>query len=190
MSHFKFRNLHPVRTYTKSQLNPYGRYKSFLAADFNNRCGYTDCNDFWFGGQTTFHIDHFKPKSKYPALEIDYSNLVYASAFVNRAKSDDDGEYLDPCNVDYNDHFFRNALGEIIPVKSSVSANYMYKKLKLYLKRYGIIWLLENIKEKIDLLEIAIDKTVDETQKQDLKNAYYDLNREFHLYLNYLRAER
>jgi len=190
MSNLKFRNASPVRTYVAADLSPYNKYKAFLAADFQNRCGYTDCLDFWFGGPSTFHIDHFKPKSIYPELEIKYTNLVYASAFVNRAKRDDDGSYLDPCDVDYNLHFERNLIGEIVPNPDSPQASYMYKKLKLYLKRYSVIWLLENIKDRIDKVSRAIDSTVDSALKTELKEAYYDLNREFHTYLDYLRAER
>ena len=73
-----FRKENPERTYKGPELKPYGKYKSKLVEDFNGRCGYTDCNHLWFGGRRNFHIDHFKPKSKYPHLETKYSNLVYS----------------------------------------------------------------------------------------------------------------
>ena len=44
-----FRNEHPKRTFEKTYAK-YGSYKPHLAKDFFNRCGYTDCPDFWFGG--------------------------------------------------------------------------------------------------------------------------------------------
>ena len=80
-----FRNQTPVRTFTKTYKR-YRSYKIYLAKDFNYRCGYTDCPDFWFGGKNTFHIDHFKPFSKNPTLETDYSNLVYACRACNNSK--------------------------------------------------------------------------------------------------------
>ncbi len=153
-----FRNVHPKRTFTKSY-SKYSSYKSYLSNDFNKRCGYTDCSDFWFGGSKTFHIDHFKPWKKNPHLKTQYSNLVYCCSYVNILKSDDEGSYLDPCDIDYNDHFERDTLGKIIPKSTSKEANYMYKKLKLYLQRYQIIWLLEKIFVKMEKLQEIIDKT-------------------------------
>ena len=60
-----FRELSPKRTYTKVYKN-YRSYKPYLAKDFNECCGYTNCHHSWFGGMSNFHIDHFKAKSKYP----------------------------------------------------------------------------------------------------------------------------
>lgn len=86
-----FRDKQPIRTCVKKYAN-YKSYKPYLAKDFFNRCGYTDCSDFWFGGMNNFHIDHFKPWKKYPQnplLKTDYQNLVYCCSYVNILKSDD-----------------------------------------------------------------------------------------------------
>lgn len=173
----KFRTKSPVRT-CQVKYKVYGSYKPFLAKDFNNRCGYTDCPDFWFGGRGNFHIDHFIPWKKYPAkpsLKTDYNNLVYCCSYVNILKSDDETAYLDPCNVDYNNHFSRSLHGEIQPNKSSAKALYMYSKLKLYLKRYQIIWMLEQLFQKMELINEAIGKTYNEKHKNELKIAMADL---------------
>ena len=76
---YPFRNISPKRTFTKHYAQ-YNRYKPYLADDFNHKCGYTDCSDHWFGGQRNFQIDHFKPKSIYPQLISEYSNLVYCDS--------------------------------------------------------------------------------------------------------------
>lgn len=173
----KFRIKSPVRTCVKSY-QVYGRYKSFLAKDFSNRCGYTDCPDFWFGGSGNFHIDHFIPWKKHPSkpnLKTDYSNLVYCCSYVNILKSDDETAYLDPCNVDYNDHFSRDTLGNIKANKSSAQAMYMYDRLKLYLKRYQVIWMLENIFIKMELIKNALDSSPEGQQKDELKCVMSDL---------------
>ena len=60
-----FRTDTPQRTCKKTFAN-YRSFKPYLRTDFRKKCGYTDCSDFWFGGPKTFHIDHFKPKSKFP----------------------------------------------------------------------------------------------------------------------------
>ena len=84
-----FRTTRPRRTCTVKKAD-YRQYKDALAADFNNRCGYTDCVDYWFGGKRNFQIDHLKPHSVYPDKKAEYSNLVYCCSYVNRAKSNDD----------------------------------------------------------------------------------------------------
>lgn len=173
----KFRTKSPVRTCVKSY-KVYSKYKSHLARDFYNRCGYTDCPDFWFGGSNNFHIDHFIPWKKHPSnpnLKTDYNNLVYCCSYVNILKSDDEAAYLDPCKIDYNEHFSRDTFGNIEPNKSSPAAMYMYEKLKLYLKRYQIIWMLENIVVKMELIKEAIDCSSEGPQKNELKYAMADL---------------
>lgn len=161
MVEIQFRNGSPERTYTGNKLSDYRGYKKFLVKDFKSRCGYTDCFDFWFGGPSNFQIDHFKPKSKYPNLETDYNNLVYSCSYVNRAKSDDDGIFLDPAEVDYNLHFYRDNLGNIYPREDSVSAKYMYLRLKLYLNRHSIIWMLDQLEQKMFRLQELVEATND-----------------------------
>lgn len=174
----KFRNEAPKRTFTGHYAD-YHKYKVALADDFNHKCGYTHCSDFWFGGKGCFQIDHFKPKSVYPKLETEYSNLVYACSYVNRAKWDDDSSnYLDPCNVDYNLHFERTSTGEIVPL--SDEAKYMYSHLNLHLKRYAIIWMLDQLHEKIDRMETIV---VEHPEHQPLLNKLYGLHYKMVKYL-------
>lgn len=156
----------PIRTYKGPDLTDYRGYKSHLRNDFKKKCGYTNCIDDWFGGVSTFQIDHFLPQSKYPNLKSKYSNLIYSCSYVNRAKSNDHGNYLDPCDEDYNAHFFRNEQGEILPVNTSVKAVYMHKRLKLYLKRYSIIWILEQLEKRMETLRTLIENTDDENAKR------------------------
>lgn len=181
-----FRNTSPNRSYAGEELSNYRGYKSFLVADFNQRCGYTDCHHFWFGGKRNFQIDHFKPQSIHPELETRYANLVYSCSYVNRAKSNDVGDYIDPCDTNYNEHFYRDNLGNIYPKDSSSSGKYMHKKLKLYLKRYGIIWTLEKLLDKMEILRQHIEKTGNAKAKE----LYLEVDFKFKDYLKYLRAEQ
>lgn len=182
-----FRNDEPQRTCKKIFAN-YRSFKPYLRKDFIMKCGYTDCSDFWFGGSKTFHIDHFKPKSKFPALETSYSNLVYCCSYVNVLKSDDENEYLDPCDVNYNEHFERDIEGNIFAIQASKTAVYMHKKLKMFLKRYQIIWMLDKLIEKIDLLGEVIEKNANVSD--EIKNEYINLNIEFHKYRKFLSKEQ
>jgi hypothetical protein len=185
MTTLDFRRASPARSYS-GQFSDYRKYKPHLAKDFNDRCGYTDCHHFWFGGTKNFQIDHFKPVSAHPSLITAYSNLVYSCSYVNRAKSDDEGDYIDPCDTDYNAHFFRDITGNIYPVPTSISAKYMYRKLKLYLKRYGVIYTIERLQEQLDKLQSYIEKT----NNQVAKDLYIEVSFKFHEYLKYLKAEQ
>ncbi len=184
MSELFFRNEPPKRTYSGKKLSDYRRYKDSLAQDFKNRCGYTYCLDFWFGGKPNFQIDHFKPKSKFPELETDYNNLVYSCSYVNRAKSDDIGLYLDPVDEDYNAHFYRDELGNIYPREESQAAKYMYIRLKLYLKRHSIIWMLDQLEQKMFLLQNLIE----ELNNPEAKELYLAVSFKYNEYKKHLRA--
>ncbi|MCT6590821.1 HNH endonuclease [Pantoea dispersa] len=172
-----FRSITPIRS-CKKKYSQYTSFKDHLAKDFNYRCGYTDCPDFWFGGKVNFHIDHFIPWKSHPDkpyLKTDYSNLVYCCSYVNILKSNDEHNYLDPCNIDYNEHFHRDKLGYIIASDKSEKAKYMYDKLKMYMKRYQIIWMLENLFDKIEQLSNAIDNCTNPSEKSELQVATCEL---------------
>jgi hypothetical protein len=65
-----------------------------------------------FGGIRNFHIEHFRPKAKFPKLENIIANLYLACAICNVLKSDDwpaepvanhsRAAYPDPSLTDYN----------------------------------------------------------------------------------------
>lgn len=183
----EFRTDSPRRTCKKTFSN-YRDYKPYLREDFKRKCGYANCCDFWFGGSRTFHIDHFKPKSKFPELEADYSNLVYCCSYVNILKTDDEEGYLDPCNINYNEHFERDADGNILPKKESDKAIYMHKKLKLYLKRYQIIWVLDELCQRIDVLDKIMENG--NNISDEIYATYVKLNQEFHKYRRFLSQEQ
>ena len=182
-----FRKMAPKRTCTK-KYKSYRSFKPYIRADFNSRCGYTDCPDFWFGGSQTFHIDHFKPKTKNPELEVEYSNLVYCCSYVNILKSDDEGSYVDPCDINFDNHFKRSSDGTIIPTSSEGS--YMHKKLKLYLKRYQTIWMLEELRTKMSELKVVIEAEENNEFKESLLSAQGGLTNIFLGYLDYLNVEQ
>lgn len=183
----KFRLSHPKRTCTKTYKS-YRSFKKYLVIDFNSRCGYTDCPDFWFGGKNTFHIDHFKPKTKNPKLETEYSNLVYCCSYVNISKSDDEGDYLDPCDVDYNECFERKTDGSIVPI--TIEAKYMFKNLKLGLNRYKIIWMLDSLYLRMKKVKGLIEKEKNEKLKNSLLISQGELANLLVDYLDYLTVRQ
>lgn len=190
MKRINFRETAPVRTYSGKKYSNYRKYKQYLKKDFNGKCGYTDCSQLWFGGSSSFHIDHFKSKSIHPHLETEYSNLVYSCSYVNIAKGNDDSVYLDPCNDDYNQHFYRDKFGNIFPVPQSAKANYMFIKMKLYLKRYSIIFMLDVLRKKMSLISEMISGMKEGENKKELLVLQGELAIEFLKYLKYLEVEQ
>ncbi|WP_182914281.1 HNH endonuclease [Paenibacillus sp. 1011MAR3C5] len=196
----KLRDRLPVRSFTR-QYSSYRSYKPYLSEDFNNRCGYCDDFDGWVGGERTYHIDHFAPKSKFSSLENEYSNLVYACPFCNRFKSNDwpsddhtvsfidNKGYIDPCDERYEAHFYRDTYGNIRP--NNELAEYMRKKLQLFLSRHRIIWNLTRIKIELDRIKPLLDKHKHDDEKFNrIKDIYFQLSMEFQDYLNYLLGEK
>ncbi|CAC9538139.1 hypothetical protein [uncultured Gammaproteobacteria bacterium] len=165
----------PSRTCTKTY-SSYRSFRSYLADDFNHRCGYCDDPDIHYGQTISYHIDHFKPKSKFPDLETNYSNLVYSCPYCNGAKSDKwqevDG-FIDPCDNEYDKHLERTDKGKITCVTQR--GQYIVENLRLYLKRHELIWslaILEWQKQQlnqintIDSNELMVLRKFKEIQEQ------------------------
>jgi len=162
-----FRTSIPSRTCANKYAD-YSSYKPYLRSDFRNRCGYCDDIDSICGGARGFHIDHFRPKATFGHLKNEYNNLVYACPYCNGAKSndwpsgvenvailDDGSGYLDPCDIDFDKHFERYDHGRIRP-KSAVGL-YMYKKLKLGLRRHQLAWAYEQLENLLRELNCEIE---------------------------------
>jgi len=164
-----FRNSIPRRTCT-NKYSTYTAYKPYLRSDFRKRCGYCDDIDSVCGGVRGFHIDHFRPKVPFSHLKNEYGNLVYSCPYCNNAKSndwpsgvenitilDDGSGYLDPCDIDFDNHFERYDHGRIRP-KTTVG-KYMYKKLKLGLRRHQLAWAFEQLEMTLRELDSELNNT-------------------------------
>lgn len=90
-------------------------YRPFLRRDFRHQCAYCERTEGYIGDPEFFGIDHFRPKSTFPKLECEYSNLYYCCNRCNRTKSnrwpspadlDRGRQFADPCESDpYAVHF-------------------------------------------------------------------------------------
>ncbi|WP_406795353.1 HNH endonuclease [Bacillus velezensis] len=163
-------NIHqikPKRTYTGEKWKSNTSNKKRLAKDFNNRCGYCDDLDTYGGGYNVYHVEHFAPREKFKELQYTYDNLLYSCPYCNISKSNkwvgatsnenilgEEG-FIDPCGKEYDDHLKRAVNGRII-YKTSIGF-YMYKELKLYLKRHEILYNLEKIRLKRNQLKEKIE---------------------------------
>lgn len=186
----------PKRTCTKT-FKDYRSFKPYLREDFQKRCGYCNDLDLINGGKRGFHIDHFRPQKPYKHLELEYKNLIYACPYCNIAKSNDwpsgdehqpilDGKgYIDPCDLSYSDHFERFDNGRIRP--TSQVGQYMFKRLKLGLRRHQLAWASEQLEFLIDELGVEIDNNILESELHikllkhhfELTKAYREYKRKF-----------
>jgi hypothetical protein len=68
-------------------LGDYSAYKPHFQAEFRRKCVYCRISD-GLKGYEGFGVDHYLPKSKFPALTTAWSNLFYACNVCNTAKGE------------------------------------------------------------------------------------------------------
>lgn len=176
----------PKHTYSGNKWKTMATNKKYLEVDFDRRCAYCDDADRYNGGKRTYQVDHFAPKSLFPALEFTYENLLYSCPFCNRAKWDtwvgtdagtsvvDNKGFVSPCTDEYLEHLIREEDGTIKAV--TPLGKYMHKNLKLYLQRHSILYLLEQVDERCDLLEQQIENAKNEGKDvSNLQCVHYEV---------------
>lgn len=157
----------PVRSYHGEKFQTNKTNKKYLARDFEYRCAYCNDLDFYGGGYQAYHVEHFAPKAKFPMLQFDYDNLLYACPWCNRAKGDKwpsndpkinivgDMGFIDPCTEEYDKHLKRLPDGSIIGI--TPLGKYIHKELHLYLRRHAIIHNVDKLKQKVYELQKSIE---------------------------------
>ena len=116
--------------------------------------------------------------------------LFSNSKFFNK-KSNKIGLFLDPCDVDMNDHFFRDDHGNIFAKETSAEAQFMMKELALNQRRYGLIWQLEQLQLKLEEITFLLDKHLNLDTKEELilLRLYKETSSMFQKYFKYLGTE-
>lgn len=171
--------------------NNYTKYKDILVEDFHDICGYCGKNRKNF--KDKFEIDHFRPKKKYPKYKNDYMNLVLSCSTCNNNKKDDwptgDPEvfhneivgYVDPATEEFDKVFFRDENGYIH--SNDEFGKYMISKLKLDKRLTNLIWKINVLSEKRDIL----------MSKSELSNKdnvdFINITKELDELINYLRYD-
>jgi hypothetical protein len=80
----------------------YESYRDWLRDEFMFRCVFCLHREKWYGRPATFHIEHFVPVAVNPLGRCEYTNLLYACATCNSAKSNI-LTVPDPCRVAFAD---------------------------------------------------------------------------------------
>lgn len=103
-----------VRRTNPPQFADYGKYKPALREDFRYCCAYCLTHERAFGAVRHMTIDHFRPRSRFPRLLTEYTNLYYCCGECNTYKGDrwpSDAElaadlrFVDVCADDPVQHF-------------------------------------------------------------------------------------
>lgn len=188
-----FRGKLPVRR-TATTKNPtvnWALHKDDLQQDFNYHCGYCDSYDGY--GHTFFEVDHFVPKNLilkngWPITLVQYSNLVYSCKFCNNNKLANwpsnsytvyhirSKGFVDPCNTNYDAHFYRRKNGEIM--WNSALGKWMYfNAFKFDQRNPGIklLWNLNRIRKALEKLKVERKKYAKASRKYKLIQA--EINR-------------
>jgi HNH endonuclease len=187
---YEFRKNTPVRDPKRNECQNYSSYKQTLKKDFNNRCGYCDDSDSL--RIRNFSIDHFVPQNP---ISIDnliapniYQNLVWACSYCNSAKSNkwptrqaavhniDNVGFVDPVDISYSDFFERNRDGSISAKNNNELAKYMINELNLWLPVHSITWKIEKILLLETEIQTALEQTLDEKLKEELKVCHDEIS--------------
>lgn len=125
----------------------YKQWKNIVRDECKGQCVYCAIGEGNFGGVRNFHLDHYRPKKLFSALENAISNLFYACSICNSFKgadwpdepSDDFSNfcYPDPSKVDYSTILFQDKAGVVTsPTKSG-----QYLVERLFINRPQMILL-------------------------------------------------
>jgi hypothetical protein len=176
-SHTPTRRENPTKSPTG---NSWADHKEDLKEDFKNKCGYCDSYDGY--RHTYYEVDHFIPKDflkkNYKLFSLtDYKNLVYSCKFCNNSKrakwpsksrkTFNDGlkGFVDPCDKNYNTHFYRTADGGIMwrtPLgKWMFTTAFKFDERQQAIK---ILWNLYRLEEVINALTIQLTKHREKTK--------------------------
>ena len=90
-------------------------WKEMIADECNHQCVYCAISESRFGGIRNFHVEHYRPKSKFAHLKNEIKNLFLACSICNSFKGKDWPEepkkdfsnvsYPDPSKIDYSELF-------------------------------------------------------------------------------------
>ena len=102
MNGFQYPAQPHVRRHGPAGYSDYESYRDWLRDEFLFRCVYCLHREQWPSRGTAFHIDHFIPVASSASGICEYTNLLYACAACNEAKSAILG-IPDPCQIAFGD---------------------------------------------------------------------------------------
>jgi 5-methylcytosine-specific restriction endonuclease McrA len=130
----------PKENTAQPSTGSYRDWKAILAEEGFHQCVYCAIHEVSFGGIRNFHVEHYRPKSKFEHLTNDIRNLFYACSVCNTFKSNDWPSepvtdhwvqaYPNPSTVDYTELFVVELTSGVVDGRY-VASRYMIEKLHL-----------------------------------------------------------
>lgn len=162
------------KTHKEDEVKDYRNEKDKLAKEGNYKCVYCCINESSFGGTRNFHVEHYRPKSKFSFLANKYSNLFYACSICNCFKGNDwpnepndefnKSFYPDPSLLDYSKIINIDFNSGILSGENKTS-NYLIHKLflnrpQLLLERrhYALSQKFNLLLTKFELLQSKLNQ--------------------------------
>jgi hypothetical protein len=126
----------------------YQAYKPQLRKEFLFRCAYCETREPELGGSQSFHIDHYRPKKKFPLLISAYNNLVYACRNCNTYKSD------------YWPQYHEKLIGKIIlnPREGSLDA---------HIDKSNFVWQGKTSQGKWNIIKLRLSSATLSQRRED-----------------------
>ena len=150
--------------------------KDNIRASLKKEQGYICCYCERELRNNDYHIEHFKPKDKFSALQLDYSNLICSSQLElkqgeprhcgnSKGSWFDNALLISPLNSDCERQFIFHADGHILPSNdSNIAAKITIKKLQLDIDK------LVDLRKKA--IEPFIDENLNDNELKKFVNAY------------------
>lgn len=85
---FSYSHSKHKRQYSPKHYADYSKYKPTLRLEYEGKCIYCRFPDT-VKGYDNFGVEHYRPKSLFPHLRTEYSNLFYCCNTCNRRKGND-----------------------------------------------------------------------------------------------------
>lgn len=140
----------------------YRDWKEDIREEGRRQCVYCTIKEAHFGGFRNFHVEHYRPRREFPALENDIRNLFYGCGICNSFKGGAwPGEPLadlssccfpDPSAVDYSD-FLRVDPATNLVSGLNTAAKYVVERL--YLNRPQLILLRRYLAVRMTARELC-----------------------------------
>ena len=169
----------------------YRDWKEILAKEGFHQCVYCAIPEASFGGIRNFHVEHYKPKSKFKHLMNDIRNLFYACSVCNTFKGNDWSEplddhstpsYPDPSRVDYSDLFSINwesgvVEGRYIASKYVVEKSYLNRnQLILERRSRGLLAREKNVLIPIQEIFLQMQQVENKDVIVAVYRRYYEIS--------------
>ena len=144
----------------------YTNWKQQIADDCYNQCVYCSIHENPWGGIDHYHIDHFRPQSKFKKIENIITNLYYSCPVCNKFKSNDWKNepndlrlicYPDPSDHNYSD-LFEIDITNYSLIGKHVSSFYIINRL--YLNRPQLIY-----ERREHFLKIKAESIINDAKK-------------------------